>query len=269
MAKDDEILMGDPVALTTDSDSDGDGVGDMQERLEGTDPRDASDHLVLDPKLNPGAGDPRGDLDPATLEREVGFDPTALMPEGMSVESGLAGLKNVDGSDLSTGTNRYGIGEDDILDGRLGANSPRDVQRDPLASAKGTESGSGPPPGAALGSRAPNWDLVGADPEEFEIPAELNTPAPPIPFPPDAPPEEERIPPPAPPPGDEPIPEPKPPDPGPLTDRPRLRHGRWRRSAQSRCRAPLCRRRWRGPTDRGGRAAGALRPAPRPGRREQ
>ena len=60
MAKgDDDILMGDPVALTTDRDSDGDGVGDMQERLEGTDPGEASDHLVRDPKFGPDAVDPR------------------------------------------------------------------------------------------------------------------------------------------------------------------------------------------------------------------
>jgi hypothetical protein len=215
MAKDDDILMGDPVALTTDSDSDGDGVGDMQERLEGTDPNDASDHLKRDPALKPE--DPRADLDPATLEREVAFDPTALMPEGMSVDSGLKGLKNLDGSDLPTGSNRYGVGEDAILDGRLGANSPRDVQRNPLA---GTGSDSGPKGGAPpvdLGSRGPNWDLVGADPEDdWELPVKPHETPTLMSDPPSPPPEGERQPP-TPPPddGSDPLPEPEP-DPGPL-----------------------------------------------------
>ena len=186
------------------------------------------------------------------------------MPEGMSVDSGLKGLTNADGSDLPTGTNRHGVGEDSILDGRLGANSPRDAQRNPLGELKGADSG-GKPPGAELGSRAPNWDLVGADPEEFEIPEQLDTPAPPLPEPPDAPPEEERNPPTPPPPGDGPIPEPKPDDPGPLRSDPDAVAGGDRRHPARRHRR-AARRRWfrRATEDRGRCAAGARRPPPRP-----
>ncbi len=86
------------------------------------------------------------------------------MPEGMSIESGLEGLKNIDGSDLSTGSNHFGVGEEAILDSRLNANSPFNVDRDPFApSASGgtsSESGSAAPVGADLTSRSPKWDLV-------------------------------------------------------------------------------------------------------------
>ena len=106
---DDDILLGDPVMAATESrDSDGDGVSDLQERLEGTDPDDASDHLQRDPTIAPREdGDPRGDLDRASLERETVFDPIALIPEGMSVDTGLTGLKNLDGSDLPTGPDHW------------------------------------------------------------------------------------------------------------------------------------------------------------------
>ena len=170
--EDDDILLGDPIILTAgDRDSDGDGVGDMQERLDGTDPGDASDRLRPDPTIIPDAtGDPRGDLERATLERETAFDPTAVMPEGMSIKSGLEGLMNIDGSDLSTGSNHFGVGEEAILDGRLDANSPLRMSRDPLEAAKSTADSTGhgtaPPAGADISSRAPNWDLVsgkGAD----------------------------------------------------------------------------------------------------------
>ena len=168
---DDDILLGDPVAAARAShDSDGDGVSDLQERLEGTDPDDASDHLQRDPTIAPREdGDPRGDLDRASLERETVFDPIALIPEGMSVDTGLTGLKNLDGSDLPTGPDHDGLGEDALLEGRIGANSPLDMERDPLAANGGAPSGTqpsgghggAPPEDADLSFNAPNPDLYG------------------------------------------------------------------------------------------------------------
>ena len=209
MPEGDEILMG--ATVVRSSDSDGDGVSDAQERLEGTDPGDASDHLRLDPTLNPDVADPR-----VTLERETAFDPTANMPEGMSVESGLKGLTNLDGTSLSTGTDRLGVGADSLLAGRLGANSPLDMLKD-LGGGSG-QTGTGGPAGAGLGSRGPNWDLLSGagdtQPDEFELPGAIKpseTPPPPMSDPPPPPPEAEREPPPPPKPdGVDPDPDPGP-----------------------------------------------------------
>ncbi len=208
MAEGDDILLGDLGDLgarSSATDTDGDGVSDTQELLDGTDAGDASDYLLRNPKLTPD-DDPRADLDLATLEREVGFDSTTLTPEGMSVGSGLSGLTNLDGSALLTGSNQLAAalgdagltGPGSALDGRLGDNSLLGAQRDPLASASGdaglTGPGSGPPTGADLGLGAPNWGLVGND-DDFDDPYEY----PPAPDPghtppPDAPPDAERDP---------------------------------------------------------------------------
>ena len=205
MAKGDDILLGDlgdMGARSSATDTDGDGVSDTQELLDGTDAGDASDYLLRNPTLKPD-GDPRADLDlAASLEREVGFDSTTLIPDGMSVVSGLSGLTILDGSALPTGSNQLAAALGDagstgpgsaILEGQLGANSPLGMQRDPLATALGdaglTGPGSGPPTGADLGLGARNWGLVGND-DDFDDPYEY----PPAPDPghtppPDAPPD--------------------------------------------------------------------------------
>jgi hypothetical protein len=164
MPKDDDILLEHSAKLV---DSDGDGVSDVQERLDGTDPGDASDS-IRQADLKPDLGDIRGDLDRVTLEREVAFDPTANMPEGMSIDSGLKGLTNLDGTDLKSGVNHFGIGEDSILVGHLGENSPLGMERDPLTPGPKLGSanddgwqGDPPPEGTDLNYRAPNNDLVG------------------------------------------------------------------------------------------------------------
>lgn len=208
MAEGDDILLGDLGSMGARSkatDTDGDGVSDTQERLDGTDADDASDYLLRNPKLAPD-GDPRADLDLATLEREVGFDSTTLTPEGMSVGSGLSGLTNLDGSALLTGSNQTAAalgdskltGPGSAFDGRLGDNSLLGVQRDPLASASGeagsTGPGSGPPTGADLGLGAPDGGLVSND-DDFDDPYEYPTaPDPGHTPPPDAPPDAERDP---------------------------------------------------------------------------
>ena len=214
MPKGDDILLGATAALSTDSD--GDGISDAQERLEGTDPGDASDYLRSDPTLNPDVTDPRADVERATIERETAFDPTANMPEGMSVDSGLKGLTNLDGTSLSTGADHFGIGADSLLAGRLGANSPLDMLKDPAGGSGQT--GAAGPAGADLGSRGPNWDLLSGEgdtkPDEFELPGAIkptDTPPPPMSDPPSPPPDAERQPPPPPKPdGVDPDPDPEP-----------------------------------------------------------
>ena len=210
MPRGDDILLGAAAPLTTDSD--GDGISDAQERLDGTDPGDAADSIRRDAEMKPDLADVRGDLDRATLEREVGFDPAANMPGGMSVDSGLKGLTNLDGTDLPTGANHFGIGEDSLLTGRLGANSPLDMLKDPAVGGDGSKAG---PPGAELGPRGPN--LVGGEaeaPDEYELPGAIQpseTPPPPMSDPPAPPPEEDREPPPPPKPdGEDPDPVPNP-----------------------------------------------------------
>ena len=121
---DDDILLGSRVA-TSEGDSDGDLT-----RVE--------------------RGDPRGDLGPATLESQTVVDPTANMPDGMTVETGLAGLTNLDGSNLRAGPDHLGVGADSILDGRVGGSPLDDV--DNAASAQ-------PPAPEMVGGR--NMGLYG------------------------------------------------------------------------------------------------------------
>src|SRR5688500_14808954 len=118
--RDEDVLLG-TLDAALDGDSDGDGVGDLQERADGTDPDDASDRLRSEPELDPTltSDDPRGDLGRATLEPEI-LDPRAATPEGMSVDTALVGMTNLDGSPISMGPDHDGVGEESILEGRLG-----------------------------------------------------------------------------------------------------------------------------------------------------
>ncbi len=165
----DDILLGSQVLTSKESvDSDGDGVSDTQERFEGTDPDDAADHI----EVNDLAGrDLQSSLDPADLERMTVFDPTANLLAGTSIDTDLAGLTNLDGSDLRAGPNHHGVGDDAILAGRLDVNSPLSMQSDPtqgLSTTSSLTSGSGsstPPSDADLGFNAPNDGLVSNDSE--------------------------------------------------------------------------------------------------------
>ena len=202
---DDEILLGTPIAASDerrskDDDDDGDGEPTLK-------PRDTAD--------------PRGDLNPGGLEPEVG-DPRLATPEGMAVDTGLTGLTDLQGNALPTGADHDGIGGDDILGGRLGANSPVDAQRNPLGTSGGDTGGKpgGPPGQGGSGSAMPgmrNRDLYGNEDDLDHHDKPDETPPPP-PHEPDSPE------PPAPPIVDDdgyPIP-PPPPDLPPLPDSPDL-----------------------------------------------
>ena len=98
----------------------------------------ASGRAHVDPKLDPSrATDVRGDLNRHTLERETAFDRGANIPAGQSLDTGLGGLTNVDGTKLSTGPNHFGVGNDPLLHGG-DAHSPLNVSRDPLATTTST-----------------------------------------------------------------------------------------------------------------------------------
>jgi hypothetical protein len=213
-SNDDEILLGARVLTGKVPDTDGDGVSDAEEALAGTDPQDASDHPDRDPILKPRDDDPRGDLGREGIERETTFDPAANMPEGTTIDSGLDGMANLDGSDLSKGQNHFGVGEDELLQGR-GDESPASMLRDALGGARA--GGSGPSgPDADLSFNAPNMDLVsgeGDSPDEDWLEATPPPPPPPVADPPSPPPEQDREPPP--PPGPDGSPPQPDPDPGP------------------------------------------------------
>jgi hypothetical protein len=180
-----------PVAA---QDSDGDGVSDLQERLEGTDPNDASDRpqpavLAVDPSL--GGNDPRGDLRQITLGGHVPVDLTGPNPGGFSVEQTLP--TGLDGKPINMGADHDGIGDEKLLDGRIDTNPFANLSRDPTAGSSPAAPGSGrdpqketlgrdpgpavagsetkisggahtaPPPGEELSFRAPNSDLVSDD----------------------------------------------------------------------------------------------------------
>lgn len=192
----DELLLGSIVPGSKEArDSDGDGVSDVEEELVGTDPN------VAGPVLEPlDVIDPRADLERPDLEREVGFDPAAAMPEGKDIVTGLGGLTNLDGSDLGKGPNHHFDGEDELLAGHGSSNNPVDMQRDPFATtpaasappsprqgegvasagggskteASGGGHGSTPPPGADLGSRAPDGGLVSGEADGGTAPGFLD-----------------------------------------------------------------------------------------------
>ena len=129
MSNNDELLFG---AQRVDArDSDGDGVSDEQERVDGTDPNDATDSIHpgpvdVDPSRDPS--DPRGDLNDISLERETVLDLTGAIPAGHSLDQALP--TGLDGNPVHSGPNHYGVGTDQLLDGR-GDNPLGDISRDP------------------------------------------------------------------------------------------------------------------------------------------
>ena len=130
MPKNDELLFGTDSTVTRDRD--GDGVSDVQERLDGTDPDDATDHTTTAPVLNPrDIDDPRGDLRHVDLGRETIVDVKGTAPVGHTVEQTLP--KGLDGKDISTGARHYGNDQaDQFMVGRSGdATSPVNMTRDP------------------------------------------------------------------------------------------------------------------------------------------
>ena len=131
VSNNDELLFG--AELASARDSDGDGVSDVQERLDGTDPNDAADSIRHDhPAVNPSQnrGDPRGDVSELTLDRETVVDVAASRPAGVSLDQALP--TGLDGKPIPTGPRHYGNADaDKLLDGRTGDPSPAGVQRDP------------------------------------------------------------------------------------------------------------------------------------------
>ena len=186
----DELLYG--TGRGTGPDSDGDGVSDVQEGVDGTDPNDANSSIRHDQVISPVGGEVvYGAVGGVVLERETIVDVAGSLPAGRSLEQGLG--TGLDGKPIDTSVNRHGVGEDQLLVGRgVDANSPLNMNRDPLASVaptgpatgpgagqavgkdtvggagqssanKGFDGGSGqsgPPPGAELSGRAPNMGLV-------------------------------------------------------------------------------------------------------------
>ncbi len=188
----DDILFG--TETTRARDTDGDGVSDAQEGIDGTDPNDAESNIRHDaPELDPfGDTDPRVGLDGIKLERETIVDVAGSTPEGHSLEQTLG--TGLDGKPIGKSTNHYGNADaEGLLAGRgVDPNSPLNMQRDPLIAnpaAKpadgrnstidtlGREAGpsnslnqqsdsggnSTPPPGADLSFRAPHTDQIGAE----------------------------------------------------------------------------------------------------------
>ena len=131
MADRDELLFGaEPVAEPAVApDSDGDGVSDLQERLDGTDPNDASSSIRhADPTL--ATVDPRGDVMQASLEGQIVVDVTSGAPPGFSTEQSLG--TGLDGKPIQADPNHLGIGDDKLLAGRVDSNSLAGVERDPM-----------------------------------------------------------------------------------------------------------------------------------------
>ncbi len=185
----DELLFG--AESTRARDTDGDGVSDVQESLDGTDPNDADskirhDRPVLDPTGNNG---PRVGIEGTILERETIIDVAGSTPEGHSLEQTLG--TGLDGKPIGKSPNDLGYGDGDkLLEGRgTDPNSPLNMHRNPLTgntAAKPPEgrdatkdtlgreagpgaggnqvsdsgSGSTPPPGADLSFRAPHTDQI-------------------------------------------------------------------------------------------------------------
>jgi Bacterial TSP3 repeat len=168
----DELLFG--AENTRARDTDGDGVSDAQERLDGTDPNDAESSVRHDtPVLDPDRGvgdDPRAGVDGVLLERETIVDVLGSVPAGHSLDQTLG--TGLDGNPIGKSSINLGFSAgDQLLEGRAtDPNSPLNMDRDPLAGntpskptdGQGSSEGtlSSPPPGAELNFNAPNMGLV-------------------------------------------------------------------------------------------------------------
>ncbi len=150
MADRDELLFGaDPVAAR---DSDGDGVSDVQERLDGTDPNDVTSVIHhADPTL--ASADPRGDLTQVSLEGQIVVDVAGGAPVGFTTEQSLG--TGLDGKPIQADPNHLGIGDNKLLAGQGASNSVADIQRDPTLTGPSTTPGNG---------RDPLKDTLGRDP---------------------------------------------------------------------------------------------------------
>jgi hypothetical protein len=193
VAGDDVTGMG----TSSGTDSDGDGVSDAQEAIDGTDPNDAASSIRHDdPVVGPTTGDPRGDLAQITLDREVKIDVAAANPSGSSLEQTLP--MGLDGKPIPT-EHKYGNADaDKMMGGHGNEDSPLDMERNPAAGNTAmpggghetqphggggkteTAGGTGtPPPGTDLGPRAPKGNLVGEDEDDDWAPMLPPTPPPP------------------------------------------------------------------------------------------
>ena len=180
MSTSDELLFG--TEQTRGRDSDGDGVSDVQEAIDGTDANDAADSIRHDGPVLRATGDPRGDvrgdLERGTLEREVNIDVAAANPSTMSLDQALP--MGLDGKPVGSGHTLGNAEADKLMSGHVDENSPLNFDRDPVGASTpkpstgghGSQVGGGgggdkfsggiggPPPGADTSFRSPKWDQV-------------------------------------------------------------------------------------------------------------
>ena len=149
-------------------DSDGDGVTDAQEALDGTDANDARDSVRHDaPTVGPVGGDPRDGMVATNLDALVTIDVTANTPVGLDVDQALP--VGLDGQAIPT-QHHYGNADADQMMGtHVDENSPLNMQRSPLGTSTAIP-GVTPPSGVELGNRAPNTSLVSDELPEYEEP---------------------------------------------------------------------------------------------------
>lgn len=166
MSTDDELLLGNQQPRNRDSD--GDGVTDTQEALDGTDANDARDSIRHDaPTVSPIGSDPRTDLNAPNLEGHVTIDVAASNPTGLSLDQALP--VGLDGQAIPT-QHHYGNADAEQMMGtHVDENSPLNMQRSPLGTSPAIP-GVTPPSGVELGSRAPNARLVSDELPEYEEP---------------------------------------------------------------------------------------------------
>lgn len=149
-------------------DSDGDGVTDAQEALDGTDANDARDSVRHDaPTVGPLGGDPRDGMVATNLDALVTIDVTANAPVGLDVDQALP--VGLDGQAIPT-QHHYGNADADQMMGtHVDENSPLNMQRSPLGTSTAIP-GVTPPSGVELGNRAPHTSLVSDELPEYEEP---------------------------------------------------------------------------------------------------